>query len=115
MRKSVIWMTAFLMAFAFSHVVFAQGPLRIENYRTHVLNGPDTEGYVEFTVTVTARNLSEYGQWFFISVQAVDVNGSPMQIINLRGRIGGRESGTLEGLGFMPLEAYLSIAGWERY
>jgi len=115
MKKSLIWIPAWLVAFVFCHVVFAQGPLRIENYRTHLLNGPDTEGYVEFVVTATARNLSKYGQWFFISVKALDGNGSPMQIINLRGRIGGRESGTLEGMGFMPLEAYLSIAGWETY
>ena len=108
------------MALLFTALVWnpaasAQTGLKIEGFQTQLVSGPDSEGYVEFTLTATAWNSSSFGQWFFVSVRALDGNGYPMVIVSLTGRIGGREVGTLTGNGFMPFQAYQSIATWEAF
>ena len=109
-------MTALLFtALVLSPAALAQEGLKIETFQTQLLSGPDSEGYVAFTLTATASNPSEFGQWFFVSVRALDGNGRPMVIVSLTGRIGGRQVGILTGDGVMPFEAYQSIASWEPF
>jgi hypothetical protein len=98
-----------------NHAASAQMGLKLEAFQTQLVSGPDSEGYVEFTLTATARNPSEFGQWFFVPVRALNGNGSPMLIVSLTGRIGGRQVGTLTGNGSMPFQAYQSIATWEPF
>ena len=103
------------MVLALNPAAVAQKGLKIESFQTQLLSGPDSEGRVEFTLTATASNPSEFGQWFFVSVRALDGEGRPLVIVSLTGRIGGRQVGTLTGEGVMPFEAYQSIATWEPF
>ena len=103
------------MAVVLNPAASAQNGLKIESFQTQLLSGPDSEGRVEFTLTATASNPSEFGQWFFVSVRALDGEGRPLVIVSLTGRIGGRQVGTLAGEGVMPFEAYQSIATWEPF
>jgi hypothetical protein len=110
-----IMMALLLVALVLSHAASAQMGLKIESFQTQLVSGPDREGYVEFTLTATAYNPSKIGQWFFVSVRALDGDGYPVVIVSLTGRIGGREVGTLTGNGSMPFQAYQSIATWEPF
>jgi hypothetical protein len=110
-----IMMALLLMAVVSNHAALAQMGLKLETFQTQLVSGPDSQGYVEFTLTATAWNPSEFGQWFFVSVRALDGNGYPMVIVSLTGRIGGRQVGTLTGNGSMPFQAYQSIATWEPF
>jgi hypothetical protein len=112
MRKKGLWMIALTLAFLWTAQVSAQSNLRIENVETKLVGAPDSAGFVTFTVRAWARNVSRYGQWFFVTVKAVDNSGSSLCTVDLRGRISGREVGTLDGIGTLTLDEYTSIASW---
>jgi len=116
MKKSMTLMIAFCLVFVLGHEVFAQGEggLRLDTFQSQLTSGEDSSGYVRFTVTASAWNNSDYGQQFNISVRGLDNNGKALISISISGRIGARQSGTLQGQGSMPLQAYDSIVSWER-
>ena len=116
MRRSVIFMIAFCLVLLMSPRIFAQGEggLRVENFQSQIVSGPDSSGYVEFTVTATAWNFSDYGQQFSIPVRGLDSKGATLVRVTLEGRIGSREEGTLKGAGSMRLQGYESIVNWEQ-
>jgi hypothetical protein len=111
-RKKELWMIALTLTFLCSAQVSAQSNLRIEKVETKLVGGPDSAGFVTFTVRALARNVSRYGQWFFVTVKAVDNSGSSVCMVDLRGRISGREVGILEGIGTLTLDEYTSIESW---
>jgi len=112
MRKTTLWMIVLTLAFLWSPEVSAQSVLRIENVKTELISGQDGAGFVTFTVRARARNVSGYGQWFFVTITAVDSSGYSLCTVTLRGRISGREVGILEGTGTMTLDEYNSIVSW---
>ena len=105
-------MIALAVVFLWGTQASAQSNLRIENVETKLVGAPDSAGFVTFTVRAWARNVSRYGQWFFVTVKAVDINGYPLCTVDLRGRINGREVGIIEGIGTLTLDEYTSIASW---
>jgi hypothetical protein len=112
MRKKDLWLIALILAFLWSAQVYAQSNLRIESVQTQLVGAPNSAGFVTFTVRASVRNVTQYGQWFFVTVKALDYSGSSVCIIDLRGRISGREVGILEGIGTLTLDEYTSIASW---
>jgi hypothetical protein len=112
LRASIVFSFALTLAFLWSAQVSAQSHLRIENVETKLVGGPDGAGFVTFTVRAWARNVSRYGEWFFVAVKAMDNTGSSLCTVDLRGRIGGREVGFLDGIGTLTLDEYTSIARW---
>jgi hypothetical protein len=111
-KKKELWIIALTLTFLCSVQVSAQSNLRIEKVETKLVSGPDNAGFVTFTVRALARNASRYGEWFFVTVKAMDYSGSSVCIIDLRGRISGREVGILEGIGALTLDEYSSIERW---
>ena len=116
MRRSMMWMIASCLVLATSPGILAQGEggLRVENFQSQIVGGPDSSGYVEFSVTATAWNLSDYGQQFSVSVRGLDSQGTTLVRVTLGGRIGAREEGTLKGSGSMRLQGYESVVNWEQ-
>jgi hypothetical protein len=112
MRRKGLRTIALALAFLWSAQVYAQSNLRIENVQTKLVGAPDSGGFVIFTARARARNVSRYGQWFFVTVKAVDNSGYPLCTVDLRGRVNGREIGILEGIGTLTLDEYTSIASW---
>ena len=112
MRKTTLRMIVLTLSFLWIPEGSAQSVLRIENVKTELVSGPDGAGFVTFTVRALARNVSGYGPWFFVTVMAVDGSGNSLCTVTLRGRISGREVGTLEGTGTMTLDEYNSIVSW---
>ena len=112
MRKKAFFMAVLILAFLWTAQASAQSNLRIENVETNLAGAPDSAGFVTFTVRAWARNVSRYGQWFFVTVKAVDSSGSFLCTVDLRGRINGREVGILDGIGTLPLDEYSSIVSW---
>jgi hypothetical protein len=112
MRKKELWMIALTLTFLWAPQASAQANLRIENVETKLLAAPDSAGFVTFSVRAWARNVSRYGQWFFVTVKAVDDSGSSLCTVDLRGRISGREVGILEGIGTLTLDEYTFIESW---
>ena len=105
---------AFFAVFMFAPGVFAENELRLDNIESELTGSPDSTGYVDFVVRATAWNFGQYGREFNITVEAMDSSGSPLKQVYLRGRVGAREEGTLEGRGSMPLNTYESIQSWQQ-
>src|SRR5437763_499240 len=112
MRKKELWLIALILAFLWSAQVSAQSNLRIESVQMQFVGAPISVEFVTFTIRESARNVTQDGQWFFVTVKALDHSGSSLCTIDLRGRISGREVGILEGIGTLTLDEYTSIASW---
>jgi len=113
-RVRGFFMIAFFTAFMFGPGVFAENELRVDNIESELTGSPDSSGYVDFAVRARVWNLGQYGREFNITVEGINSSGSPLKQVYLRGRIGAREEGTLEGRGSMPLNTYESIQRWQQ-
>jgi hypothetical protein len=105
-------MIVLFMALMFGAEVFAQNQLQVQDIQSQIVGSPDSGGYVQFSVTATALNPTQYGTEFSIVVNGLDDKGSALTSVTLWGRVGGLEQGTLVGQGSMPLSQYTSIVDW---
>ena len=105
---------AFLTVFTFGPGVFAENALRVDNIESELTGSPDSSGYVDFAVRARVWNLTDIGREFTLTVKGMDSSGSPLKQVYLRGRLGAREEGTLEGRGSLPLNTYESIQRWQQ-
>jgi hypothetical protein len=112
--KTKTTMMILFMVLMFAAEAVAQNQLQVQDIQSQIVGSPDSGGNVQFSVTATVLNTTQWGREFSIQVNGLDDNGSVLTSVTLWGRVGGLEQGTLVGQASMPLSQYSSIVDWVR-
>jgi hypothetical protein len=112
MRTKTAMMIVLMTALIFGLEAFAMSPIQVQSVRSQIVGSPDGAGNVQIIVTANVWNPTMYGTDYYVRVQGVDSNGSPLTRVTLWGWVAGRGSGTLVGQGSLPEAYYGSIANW---
>jgi len=112
MKAKRAMMIVLFVVLMFGAEAFAQNQLQVQDIQSQIVGSPDSGGYVQFSVTATAFNPTQYGTEFSVVVNGLDDKGTVLTSVTLWGRVGGLEQGTLAGQGSMPLSQYSSIENW---
>jgi len=78
-----------------------------------ILAGPDKDGDYLISVKVTVKSLLDTGQEVLLRVQALDAEGFEVFEMELKGRIGAKETRTISDSAYISERLYRTVTKWQ--